>query len=887
MAGHRSAPLVGRVAELDALTGALDDACAGTGRIAVVLGDAGIGKTRLVEELVMIAQGSGVVTARTRCPEDGAIPAFRPAVDLAEQVRRTGAVTAGIVPPTETGATSLFRLYEAVERGLRSTSAPLLVVVDDLQWADADTLRLLAHVAGGLRLAPVLLAVTVRTSEEHSPALLDCLAAFARAPGSVHVALDGLSRSDVATWLHHHRHDDHQRDGEIPSDVVDVVHERTGGHPLFLKELGELLRAEGGLTDADTARSIRSIPPAVQFVVRRRVARLPVDTQQLLGVAAVVGRNFELDVVADVAGRPLDEALDQIVPALASGIVVDVGERGFHFSHALVAEALAAEMNSARRARLHARTARAIADRAGPGFGHRAEVVAHHAFLGRFAGTSELAATAAAEAARRASAGFGYEEAATQWERSLIAQRAVQPVDRHAELHALHELAASRFRADLVAPAKEAAIEAMDLAEATRDHAAMLGAAALVGHPHLWPNQGYGEIDRPVVAALRRVLGALDPDDDRARALVLGALAVELTYADPSEVGPIQEEAEDAARRSGDPGVLARVLLNVAGPLRPTELERRRELAREVIDLGERGLATDEVTLVGWFHLAVAEWDATDFDAAIDHLRTTRRIADRIGGGTVRAQLGWYEAATAIARGRYDEARRICDEADHLYRRTRRFNADVIGLVPHVAMACDLGGGDEVFAQLASVADGSTFHRLSRNVAAWHLVETGDLDGARSMVAAGADLVSPFPDDFTFLCGTTLALHVAAALGDADTVASLAERLTPYAGRWTQAGSGPIAAGLVDLALARAAAALGDGTRARALFERAVAGHERLRTPAWLARSLRDQAAFLGGTGDADDRSVAASALAHARRIAVEHDLVPVVESIDRVAADR
>lgn len=867
--------LVGRAGELRRLTAALDAARDGRGGAAVVVGEPGIGKTRLVEELAELARQRGVVTAWVRCPESGAIPPFWPAAQLTEQVRAAGVIDQVLSPPgdADVGPSTLFALYQAVSDALTGSSTPLLLVLDDLQWADADSLRMLAHVAGSLASAPVLVAVTVRPLEEGGPlALADALEALARTPGAVHVQLSGLARDDVIEWL------ERRSDVDVPAEVASTLHERTAGNPLFVKELSELLAAEGRLGDVDAVRDSRSIPTGVQSVVRRRVARLPGATQQLLSTASVVGRSFDLAVLAAVAD--LDDALDDLEPALASGLVLDDAPGRFRFSHALVAETLAVELNAARRARIHAATARVLVERAGGVRGPDVALIAHHAIEGLPAGSGDLAVEASTEAARLAAATFGFEDAAAHWRRAADAIAAVRPGDLRARIDALCELGATCLEADLVEDAKVAVLQAMELASTGDRPADLVRAASLLGRPHLWPNQRYGEVDPEVVGALERTVGALDPDDHGARARVLGALAVELTYAGEDEVAAVRAKAEDAARRCGDPTVLATVLLDVADPLTPSKTLQRIARADEVLELVAAHDLPRHLELIARFHLSVARWDLADFTAALDQLDACQRLADRIGGGSVRAQLMLFRAATLAARGHYDEAARLGTEAAELYRRTRRYDAGVVELALVAAIAGDRGGIEQAFERLADASDDSpAYDRLSSELSCWLLLEAGERERA-ARIAGGIDPTVPFGEDYTKLCGTTYALHVRADLGDVAGVEVLAAQLEPFRGRWSQAGTGGCSGGLVDLALARAAAALGDLDRARTDFEVAVAGHERLQTPAWLARSLVHQGRFLLATGDDADRRAGEDALARAADLARRYGLPYVARRI-------
>ena len=597
--------MVGRATDLERLITALDAARDGHSGTAVVVGEPGIGKTRLVEELAAAARAAGVVVAWVRCPESGAIPSFWPVSELAQQVQRAGAVDQTLTPPDdpEDGPSALFALYQAVSDALARSPSPLLLVIDDLQWADPDTLRMLAHVAGPLASAPAMVAVTVRPLEEGNRAALDdALEAFARAPGTVQVQLGGLPKDAVVEWLAD------RSDVDVPHEVARAVHERTAGNPLFVKELSELLAAEGRLDDVAAAHDERAIPAGVQSVVRRRVARLPVDTQRLLGTASVVGRSFDLAVLAAVAGTA--DALDDLEPALEVGLVLDDAPGRFRFSHAIVAEALAAELNTARRARIHAATAQVLVDRAGGVRGPDVALIAHHAVGGIPAGSGELAIAASTEAARLAAASFGFEDAADHWRRVADALAASRPADHDARVDALCELATTSFQGDLVQDARDASLQAMDLAAATGRTADMARAASLLGRPHLWPNQRYLEVDAELVAAIERTARSLGDEDPALRARVLGALAVELTYASEEHVEVVRAEAEDAARSCGDPEVLATVLLNVTDPLGPSRTDARIARMDEVLSLAATHDVPTETELAARLHLAAARWSS-------------------------------------------------------------------------------------------------------------------------------------------------------------------------------------------------------------------------------------------------------------------------------------
>ena len=238
----------------------------GHGRAAVVTGEPGIGKTRLVDELARQAEAEGMVVARARCPEDGTAPAFWTVGQHGEQLLASGAVPAEqlmelgrLMMQTRRGDPSAerFAIHAASVTALSAASRPLLIILDDAQWADTATLRLTAFVAGELRSMPVLLVLTVRSNEpEPSAALLDCLSEMARAPGSLRIALHGLPLPAVQQWL--------APVGAAASrrpTTAALVHDRTAGNPLFVRELVALMASETDLAHSAGPRPGRCPTP--------------------------------------------------------------------------------------------------------------------------------------------------------------------------------------------------------------------------------------------------------------------------------------------------------------------------------------------------------------------------------------------------------------------------------------------------------------------------------------------------------------------------------------------------------------------------------------------------------------------------------------------------
>jgi DNA-binding SARP family transcriptional activator/predicted ATPase len=428
-------PLVGRRAELAELERALDRAQAGLGGVVLVAGEPGVGKTRLATELVQRAATRGVAVAWGRCFEGEGAPAFWPwtqvlrmligdldAEALRSMVGPSAADLAHVVPELreafpDTSADEVggydpemarFHLFDTVRRLVAALTGgrPLLVVLDDLHWADPPSLQLLGFAATPIAGCQAVVVGTYRDTEvASSPPLVATLATLAR-QGATRVTLGGLNRTEVAEFVA-------AATGTVPDDVlVGRLCERTDGNPFFVGQLVRLLENRGGAKALAT-----EVPGGVRDIIMHRVGMLPERTGQVLRLAAVVGRDFEMDVLSHVAGGDEDDMLDRVETALRSGLVIEQPETvgRYHFVHALVRETLYDELSALRRARLHRRVGEALEERGG---GDPLEL-AHHFWQAEPAGAASKALEYGIRAADHAAAHLAYEQAEEQLHRTL------------------------------------------------------------------------------------------------------------------------------------------------------------------------------------------------------------------------------------------------------------------------------------------------------------------------------------------------------------------------------------------------------------------------------------------------------------------------------------
>jgi DNA-binding SARP family transcriptional activator/tetratricopeptide (TPR) repeat protein len=463
--------LVGRGDQLAVLDRVLAAARNGRGLVTLMTGQPGIGKTRLAEEAARRAAAAGMQVAWGRCHEGDGAPAFWPWAQVVRQLAAElapgqldamlgpsaawlgrlmpelagPAPSAGPLPVADLGA-ARFQLNQAVAGLLRRLAAarPLLVVIDDLHWADVPSLSLLALLAAELTDARLLVVGTYRDGEVVAgQPLAETLGALAREPALERIALGALDRAGTARLV------GRVIGGEPAEPLVEAVHDRSGGNPFFITELLRLLQSEGGLAAADApAAARRDIPAGVRDVLRRRVARLPSQTSAFWTVAAVVGREFDLDLIEAVTGLDDESALDAAEAAVLAGLVIedDRGAGRYRFAHALVRETIYEDISRTRRTRLHARVVDALAAVRGPEPGPAAEM-AYHCWQAAPVIGAGRALPHLLRAGEQAVAQLAYEAADEQLERALelAGQLPASPQATDQEIHIAARLGTVRL----------------------------------------------------------------------------------------------------------------------------------------------------------------------------------------------------------------------------------------------------------------------------------------------------------------------------------------------------------------------------------------------------------------------------------------------------------
>jgi DNA-binding SARP family transcriptional activator len=422
-----------------------------------------------------------------------------------------------------------FRLFEVVADLLRRAAAarPTLLVLDDLHWADKPSLMLLQFLTRQLRDAPVLVVGAYRDAEvgRRHP-LNDVLASLSRERVTSRVTLQGLEAPEVARFIE-------AATGVPPGPLAAAVHARTEGNPFFVRELVRLLEAEGRL-DAAEELGWSGVPSTVREVVGRARNRLSGGADHLLTHAAVIGRDFDAELLGRLLGAPDDQLVEVLEEVLASGLVAeDPGQvGGYRFSHDLVREAVYGELSTIRRAAMHRQIGQAIEDlRAACLDRHYAALARHFLLAARGGHDLPRAVDYAMLAADQATAALAYEEAIGHCERALRALRLAAPADHATACRLLLRLGDGRWRAGEVARARDTFLEAAALARSLEEPELL--ARAVIGFKgelfRDWHTTN-GAVLQQLVELLEEALAAIGPGDGPLRVRLLGHLAEALCY---------------------------------------------------------------------------------------------------------------------------------------------------------------------------------------------------------------------------------------------------------------------------------------------------------------------------------------------------------------------
>lgn len=808
---------VGRATELAALLGAWSDAAAGRTRAVVLAGEAGVGKTRVAEELAAGADADGARVAWARWDENGGAPALWPWLTLLREL--TGDDVSGpdgeASDPAGARLAHVRALQHLADRLVAaSRERPVVAVLDDLQWADAGSVELLDLVVRSSRDVPLLLVVTVRTGADASS---EVLARLARYDHVQRLDVSGLSAEDVAAYV---------KANDLGDDLAAGVHARTAGNAFFMAETVRLVASQQG--------DLATVPGTVIDVVRQRVGRLPDDTRTLLAVASVVGRSFGLELVRAACDFDVDRGLDALEPALLARLVVEdeAGLARFRFAHPIVQEALYAGLTPTRAARLHRRIADGLADT-----GAGVVEVAHHYSRAAAAGVSPRAVDFATRAAVHEEGRLAFAAAAVWRERAIALDDGAPASTRRHRL--LVELGRAVWLTGDLLRSQDIFSEALALAEQLDDPELVVATAVRTASFTPWGWWRPGDVDLRIAAALERALddGRLSP-----AAAVRGRaqLAVELVV-DPDRTDEAVTQAAaavTAARPLADPGLLAEALqAQIQLGTRPGGAPIQQPAAAELATLRPPHVPV-EAGLVGQLVAACAQLalgDATGFDAAVEECW---RLAAPRNQPALHIPIALARVTAALVHDDLDAAESASAAARRLYDEIGFPGGDDARAAQLLAIAQARGDLAGRAGELEALGAGSEYRDAADLLAGIVALETGDLDAVQAALRRAAAV--PERTDFSWLYRQSLRAELVAATEDPSAAACYAA-LLPYADQVVTLATAIVCRGSVEHFLGLLARVV-DPARAPGHFAAAAHANRRLGLRPWAERSEAEAA---------------------------------------------
>jgi DNA-binding CsgD family transcriptional regulator len=850
--------LVGRVAERAILAGCLRSTLERRRQVVLLAGEPGAGKTRLAEEAIDQARELGLACAVGRANEDEGSPPYWPFLQV---FRGLAGSTPSELSDVLTGGDGLagsarerFRLFEVTAEALVAAAGPagLLIVLDDLQWADAATVRLLAHLATGVTPARLMVVATYRDTEIAGQVpLRTAVAALAREASVTRIRLAGLSEAEVGAQLAA------VTGWPVPDSVAAAIHRRTQGNPFFVGELGRLLVSS---TDGQ-------LPDAVRDAVRDRLTRLSPSCRLLVSAAAVLGSDVDPVALGHATGTDIAAILAALDEAAAAAILTGAPMR---FAHDLIRESARLEVPTAERLTLHRRMAEHLS--AHGDAAARVAEIAFHWLESLPMGDVEQALAWAERAADRAMAQLAWEEAAALYRRALHtgeAQGVLAPRYRCRLLLAMAQAQVKSFDLD---DARRSLLAAVEIARAADDVESLAQAALTM--------EGINDVVwDPISRALcTEVLDTLPTVDSAVRARLL-ALQVTVGGWDHLEESRARSaEAVAMAERVGDRHALREALrarqMALSGP----------DGAADRLALGDRLIALgrdsdDDAVLWGrlWRFDALAQLG--DLDGAEAEVERIAAVAGRLRSPLAAWHVARCRSAVAAARGRFGSALAYGREAEIAAKRAGGQGASQ-GLLLMVRNQLGTAGPPDFEPTEPQHPGRPPFQRAM--YASWLLAE-GRRDEAHRIYR----MLPPAREQppFVHLSACATMTELAAELDDRETAREMYRLLLPHADLFVCSGAGVVMIlGSVRYPLGVAAATIGRLDEAVRHLRAAIDSGERAGMPPMVAQATYQLAKVLARRASPGDRDEAAALAVAAATLADRLGMRPVHRKAEDLA---
>lgn len=887
----------GRQPELRTISEAVEGALRGRGHVLLVAGEGGIGKTTLSEAGLQLAQKAGVRPLWGRAWESGGAPPLWPWIQVLREMvaddqggrnlerlspshRRAIARLLPEIFSDEAGERQIeteeerFGLFDAVSRSLRlvSQETPLAIVLDDLHAADVASVLMLRFVARDIRAMRCLVMATYREAEararsEVSEALRDT------ARDGTLIQLQGLEAADLGAVIE-------STLGMKPSDaLLSAVEDLTNGNPFYVDEILRLMKREGSIEQRiDLTRSALPVPDSVSATVLRRVEPLPAETKDILRVAAVIGREFDDEVVARTMDKKPEDVRSALEIARAEDVIVRHATMPHRhlFAHALIRESLYEALSEEDRAAVHVRVATTLVELADPTTPAVAEI-AHHFLAAGDLADARTTFDHARAAGSRAREVLAYEEAVDFYQRAIAVGDGME-IDAGEKGELLVDLGDALLRSKRYAEGKQVLWEAVDHGRRTGTDRALVAAALTLGYLPLEA----GVVDHALIELCREALSRLGPEDDVSRALLMARMGVEYTFALEKERieerDALVREAITLARRAGSKRDLGEVLRWSFGLLSPDTIEEYHEISREIRELGRE---VNEPTYVysGTLRSLVYFIEfgrAKELSEGIESLATAARAARHPlamwGHAAVRAMYSIMRGDFALGEQQATEALEVGSDfpnaigANVIQTYVMRWEKNgAVDLLPMMQMGADLRPG---------------IRHVWKSAEAALLARAGRTEEARTVLADVLERLPDAPKNPTWLVLHGCTGLASSLVGDEGGATLVYDRLLPYRGRnlHTTMGGPVVYWGSAELTLGMCAASLGRPEEALDHFEEALEMHGRLGARVYFARTQIELARTLVELGRDAER--ARQLLWEAKSIGEELELGALLEDV-------
>lgn len=853
---------VGRESELAEAVAGLGDALAGRGRLFLLVGEPGIGKSRLGEELIRHARQRGFHVLVGRCWEAGGAPAYWPWVQamrsyvrdaetetLRAELGAGAAAVAQIVPelrerfpdlpelPSLDAEGARFRLFDSTAQFLKSAARarPLLLALDDLHAADAPSLLLLQFLARELTDSKLFVLGALRDVDPIPDARLkETLAELAREPVTRRLTLGGLTERAVGEYVE-------QTAAALASpELITALYEETEGNALFVTETIRLLALEGLQRDETETRI--AIPQSVRDVIARRLNHLSAQSNRVLDLASVLGREFDEAVLTKMSRTVDDELLESLDEAMTARLVLDVpgGPGRLRFAHVLIRDTLYDGLTTARRIKLHRLAVEALEVLYGEDGGPHLAELAHHSIAAR---DFDKALHYARRAADWTFALLAYEEAARLYELALDAVELSKPRDEGERVELLLSLGDAFARAGNRPSSKEVFLEAAEAAKRLGLSRELGQAAAGYGGRIVWARAAG---DERLVPLLEEALEVLGETEVELRARLLARLAGALRDEHSRDRrDAVSSEALRLARGSGDLAVLAYALDGrTSAIIAPDTQAEVLELATEMGTVAER-IADHERVVHSHVHRLFAYVLLGEMDEVERALEAIEPMAAKLGQPAQRWLVHSAQADVALALGRADEAEGLISQAYAFGELAQPEMAVPVYHAQRIRL-CDFRVGlEETEPGIRGVVEMYPARAVFRCVLAQLLAKLGRKQEAQWLLDdLAADDFAKLPFDQEWLFGMSLLADTAIRVGDTDRAPDLYRLLLPWA-RINASDHPEGFRGSIARDLARLAAVMERWDEAEGHFEGALELNRRTGARPWLAHTQAGYARLL------------------------------------------